>query len=55
LEHAGDVFLQAQYPLHSGRIAGIAGRILISICGLVVLVLAWTGIYLWLRKKRIAA
>ena len=48
---AGDVFLQAQYPLHSGRIAGLAGRILISASGLIVLVLTWTGIYLWLRKR----
>ena len=31
--NAGDIFLQAQFPLHSGRILGLPGRIMISITG----------------------
>lgn len=31
-----DIFIQAQFPLHSGRILGMPGRILISVMGLVV-------------------
>ena len=32
----GRIFLQMQFPLHSGRIVGLPGRILISAMGLVV-------------------
>ncbi len=49
---AGDIFMQAQFPLHSGRILGLPGRILISIMGLVVAILSITGIYIWLKKSR---
>lgn len=49
---AGDIFLQAQFPLHSGRILGLTGRILISLMGLVVAMLSVTGIIIWLRKRR---
>jgi uncharacterized iron-regulated membrane protein len=49
---AGDVYMQAQYPLHSGRILGLPGRILISISGILVALLSVTGIYIWLRKRR---
>lgn len=51
---AGDVFLQAQYPLHSGRILGLGGRILVSALGLVVAMLSVTGVLIWLRKHRAA-
>jgi uncharacterized iron-regulated membrane protein len=47
---AGDIFMQAQFPLHSGRIIGIGGRILISAVGLVVAVLSITGLMIWLKK-----
>lgn len=49
---AGDIFLQAQFPLHSGRILGLPGRILISLMGLVVAILSVTGVVIWLRKRR---
>ena len=45
-----DIFKQAQFPLHSGRILGLPGRILISIMGLVVTMLSITGIIIWWRK-----
>lgn len=48
----GDIFMQAQFPLHSGRILGLPGRILISVMGLVVAMLSVTGIVIWVRKRR---
>lgn len=49
---AADIFVQAQFPLHSGRIAGLPGRILISAMGLVVAALSVTGVVIWWRKRR---
>lgn len=48
---AGDIFMQAQFPLHSGRILGIWGRILVSLLGLAVATLSVTGVVIWLRKR----
>lgn len=52
---AADVFAQLQFPLHSGRILGLTGRILMSIMGLTVAMLSITGIIIWLRKRRAQA
>ncbi|MFT3848144.1 MAG: PepSY-associated TM helix domain-containing protein [Propionivibrio sp.] len=49
---AADLFVQAQFPLHSGRILGLPGRIAISVMGLVVAMLSVTGAYIWWRKRR---
>lgn len=49
---AADIFVQAQFPLHSGRILGLPGRILISIMGIVVAALSVTGVVIWQRKRR---
>lgn len=49
---AADIFVQAQFPLHSGRLLGLPGRILISAMGLVVAMLSVTGAYVWWRKRR---
>ncbi|KND57154.1 putative iron-regulated membrane protein Iron-uptake factor PiuB [Candidatus Burkholderia verschuerenii] len=48
---AGDIFMQAQFPLHSGRIIGLPGRILISAVGVAVAVLSITGLMIWLKKR----
>lgn len=48
---AADIFVQAQFPLHSGRILGLPGRVLISVMGLVVAMLSITGIVVWKRKN----
>lgn len=48
---AGDVYLQAQFPLHSGRIAGLVGRIFVSALGLIVASLSLTGVLIWMRKR----
>lgn len=49
---AGDIFLQAMFPLHSGRIAGVPGRIVVSLMGLVIAALSVTGIVIWARKRK---
>lgn len=52
---AGDVFMQAQLPLHSGRILGMPGRVLMSFMGVFVAVLSVTGLVIWARKRRARA
>jgi uncharacterized iron-regulated membrane protein len=47
----GDVFAQAQFALHSGRIIGLPGRILIALLGLCIAGLSVTGVYIWARKS----
>jgi uncharacterized iron-regulated membrane protein len=48
---AGDIFMQAQFPLHSGRILGLPGRIFISAMGLLVAMLSVTGVIIWQKKR----
>ncbi len=48
---AGDIFLQAQFPIHSGRILGLPGRILIAVLGVVVAGLSVTGVAIWWMKR----
>lgn len=52
---AGDVFMQVQLPLHSGRILGTPGRVLMSFMGIFVAVLSATGLVIWVRKRRARA
>ncbi len=49
---AADIFVQAQFPLHSGRILGLPGRILISVMGMVVAILSVTGVVVWWKKRK---
>ena len=49
---AADIFVQAQFPLHSGRILGVPGRILISLTGVVVAALSVTGVVIWFKKRK---
>jgi uncharacterized iron-regulated membrane protein len=51
---AADIFVQAQFPVHSGRILGLPGRILISLMGIVVAALSVTGVVIWWKKRRAA-
>ena len=48
---AADIFMQLQFPLHSGRIAGVPGRAFLSFMGLVVALLSATGIVVWFKKR----
>jgi uncharacterized iron-regulated membrane protein len=47
---AGDVFIQSMFPLHSGRIIGVPGRVLMSAMGVVIAMLSVTGVLIWWRK-----
>jgi uncharacterized iron-regulated membrane protein len=49
---AGDFFLQLQFPLHSGRIAGVPGRIVVTILGLAIAMLSVTGLVIWVKRRR---
>jgi uncharacterized iron-regulated membrane protein len=49
---AGDIFIQSMFPLHSGRIMGVTGRVLMSITGVVIATLCVTGVLIWARKRR---
>jgi len=49
---AGDIFMQSMFPLHSGRIIGVAGRALMSVMGVAVAALCVTGVLIWARKRR---
>ncbi|ARN81138.1 PepSY-associated TM helix domain-containing protein [Methylocystis bryophila] len=49
---AGDVFMQWQWPLHSGRAFGWTGRILVCLTGLACPLLFVTGVIRWLQKRR---
>ncbi len=48
---AADVFVQLQLPLHSGRLLGLPGRILMSFMGVMVALLSVTGLVIWARKR----
>lgn len=48
---AGDRFASWQYPLHSGQMFGLPGRIIILLTELVTAVLSITGIDIWYRKQ----
>jgi len=48
---AGEIFEQLQFPIHGGRIGGLAGRIVICVAGLVIFMLSVTGIVIWWKKR----
>jgi len=48
---AGEIFEQLQLPIHGGRIAGLAGRVVICVAGIVIFVLSVTGIVIWWKKR----
>jgi len=50
---AGDLFMQLQFPLHSGRILGVPGRVLITLLALLVAMLSVTGVVIWAKKRRV--
>ena len=49
--HSGvEKFLRWQLPLHSGKVFGFWGRLLVLLSGFIPLVLFVTGIIIWKRK-----
>lgn len=51
-ETAGDGFFALQYPLHSGRIAGTPGQIVVTLAGLATTALCISGMMLVIRRRR---
>lgn len=51
---AGDLVERLQFPLHSGQIAGLAGKIFICACGLATAFFAASGLWIFLRKRAAA-
>lgn len=49
---AGDLFMALQFPLHSGRIAGVTGRIIVTLLGLGVAMLSVTGLVIWAQRRK---
>ena len=47
-----DKVLAWQFPLHTGQILGLPGRITISVAGLVAALLSFTGVYIWWKKRK---
>ncbi|MFM2416108.1 MAG: hypothetical protein RL385_831 [Pseudomonadota bacterium] len=53
-----DTFLRAQYSVHSGRLGGVGGRVLVTFFGVLVAGLSATGVRLYVRRhvrRRLAA
>lgn len=50
----GDVFLDWQWPIHSGQALGWSGRIAVFASGLACPLLYLTGVLRWLQKRRAA-
>jgi uncharacterized iron-regulated membrane protein len=48
---AGDVYAGLQYPLHTGSYFGLVGRCLWLIAGLMPVVLAASGVYVWAKRR----
>ncbi len=49
---AGEGFMHWLFPLHSGTAFGTVGQVAMSATGLVPLLLVFTGLWVWLRKRR---
>ncbi|MFA5921354.1 MAG: PepSY-associated TM helix domain-containing protein [Methylococcaceae bacterium] len=49
----GNVFLQWQWPLHSGQAMRMPGRILVLLAGIACAALFVTGVIRWLQKRRV--
>lgn len=47
-----DVLVQMQFPLHSGQIAGLTGRVVIAISGILISLVSITGVVIWWRKQK---
>ena len=49
---AGEGFMHWLFPLHSGTAFGMPGQIAMSMTGIVPMLLVFTGLWVWLRKRR---
>ncbi len=49
---AGETLMHWLFPLHSGTAFGTAGRVVMCATGLLPMLLVFTGLWVWLRKRR---
>ena len=49
---AGEGFMHWLFPLHSGTAFGTVGQIAMAATGIVPMLLVFTGLWVWLRKRR---
>jgi uncharacterized iron-regulated membrane protein len=52
---AGEAFMHWLFPLHTGTAFGFWGRLAMCITGIAPLLLVFTGLWVWLRKRRAEA
>ncbi len=48
---AGDLVDNLVLPIHTGQVAGLAGRVLIFVAGLAIALLSVTGTLVWFKKR----
>lgn len=49
---SGEAVMHWLFPLHSGTAFGVAGKVLMCVTGLAMLLMFPTGLWVWLRKRR---
>lgn len=54
-DSAGRAFLRGLYPLHSGRMFGWPGRLIVFLLGFIVAEMCLTGAWVWWRKQKARA
>jgi uncharacterized iron-regulated membrane protein len=50
--NGGETFMHWLFPLHSGTAFGEAGKVAMAVTGMLPLLLVFTGLWVWLRKRR---
>lgn len=48
----GETFMHWLFPLHSGTAFGTGGKVAMALTGVLPLMLVFTGLWVWLRKRR---
>jgi len=51
-DSAGDAFMAWMYPLHSGRVLGFWGRLIVGVVGVAILIFGSLGVVLWWQRRR---
>jgi len=52
METSGDTFLAWLFPLHSGRVFGVVGQIIILLSGIIITIICVTGFLIYAKKAK---